>query len=140
MIQRTTRPSAARSAIMRAVKGRGTGPELAVGAMLRRLKIRAQTNVASLPGSPDFANKTRKLAIFVHGCFWHGHTCYRGARAPKTNAAYWSEKIARNRARDARVRRQLNALGYRVVIVWECRLKRPDAVAARIARNAHKKA
>lgn len=121
---------------MRAVKGRDTGPELAVADILKSLKVRTRKNVKPLPGSPDFASKSRKLAIFVHGCFWHGHTCYRGARAPKTNAAYWSAKIARNKARDARVRRELNALGYRVMVIWECRLKRPDAVAARIAKMA----
>lgn len=121
---------------MRAVKGRDTGPELAVADILKRHWFRFQSNIKTLPGSPDFANKSQKLAIFVHGCFWHGHTCSRGARAPKTNAAYWSAKIARNKARDARVRRELNALGYRVMVIWECRLKRPDAVAARIAKMA----
>ena len=128
--------SKSRSAIMRAVKGRDTVPERAVAVLLKRLNISMRRNVKTLPGSPDFVSKARKLAIFVHGCFWHGHTCYRGARAPKTNTAYWSAKIARNKARDARVRRALNALGYRVLVVWECRLKRPDAVAARITKFA----
>jgi DNA mismatch endonuclease, patch repair protein len=119
---------------MRAVKGRDTGPERAVAAILKRLNIRVRRNVKSLPGSPDFANKSLKLAIFVHGCFWHGHTCPRGSRAPKTNIAYWEPKIARNKSRDARVRRALYAQGYSVMVIWECRLKRPDAVAARIAK------
>jgi DNA mismatch endonuclease, patch repair protein len=129
-------PKSLRSAIMRAVKGRDTGPELAVAGILKSLELRVRRNVKFLPGTPDFANKTAKLAIFVHGCFWHGHGCARGARTPKTNAAYWTAKIARNKARDARVRRALWALGYRVLTVWECRLKRPAAVAARIEKFA----
>jgi DNA mismatch endonuclease, patch repair protein len=120
---------------MRAVRTSGTSAELAVADILRHLKLRARRNVKALPGSPDFVLRTLQLAIFVHGCFWHGHTCYRGARAPKTNIAYWSAKIARNKTRDTRVRRALNALGYRVMIIWECKLKGPDAVAARIART-----
>jgi DNA mismatch endonuclease, patch repair protein len=125
-----------RSAIMRAVKGRDTGPERAVAVILTRLKLRARRNVKSLPGTPDFANIAQKFAIFVHGCFWHGHGCARGARTPKTNAVYWAAKIARNTARDVRVRRRLNALGFRVLTIWECRLKRAQAVAARLAKFA----
>lgn len=127
---------ASRSATMRAVMGRDAKPELAVAAILKRLKFRVRKNVKSLPGSPDFILPARKLTIFVHGCFWHGHACYRGARAPKTNADYWTAKIARNKTRDARVRRALNSLGYSVMVIWECRLNRPDAVAARIEKAA----
>jgi DNA mismatch endonuclease (patch repair protein) len=119
---------------MRAVKGRDTGPELAVAAILKRLKLRARRNVASLPGSPDFVVARPRTAIFVHGCFWHGHDCARGARVPKTNAAYWTAKIARNKARDRRTARALRALGYRVLTAWECRLKRPSRVEKRLAR------
>lgn len=121
---------------MRAVRSSNTGPERSVAALLKRLNLRARRNCAALPGSPDFVVNKVKLAIFVHGCFWHGHTCYRGARAPKTNVAYWTAKIARNKTRDARARRALNAMGYRVMVIWECRLKRPDAVAARIGKAA----
>jgi DNA mismatch endonuclease (patch repair protein) len=74
----------------------------------------------------------RRIALFVHGCFWHGHHCARGARAPKTNAAYWSAKIARNRARDAGVEAHLRALAWTPLTVWECELKQPAAVLARL--------
>ena len=89
-----------RSAIMRAVKSRDTGAELAVRAMLREIAPGYRLNRADLPGKPDIVYGRRRLAIFVHGCFWHGHDCARGARMPKTNTDYWRAKIARNRARD----------------------------------------
>ena len=85
---------------MRAVKSRDTSPELAVRALLRPIAPGYRLHRGDLPGKPDVVYVSRKLAIFVHGCFWHGHDCPRGARAPKTNAAYWRAKIARNRARD----------------------------------------
>jgi len=75
----------------------------------------------------------RKLAIFVHGCFWHGHGCARGARVPKANRDYWTAKIARNRARDFAARVALEAAGWRVESVWECALKDRAALAARVA-------
>ena len=89
-----------RSAVMRAVKSRDTSPELAVRALLRPIAPGYRLHRADLPGKPDIAYGRRKLAIFVHGCFWHGHDCARGARMPKANADYWRAKIARNRARD----------------------------------------
>ena len=68
----------------------------------------------------------RRVAVFVHGCFWHGHDCARGARQPKTNATYWTAKIGRNRARDVATQTVLEAAGWRVVTVWECRMKADD--------------
>ena len=76
----------------------------------------------------------RRLAIFVHGCFWHGHGCARGARVPKANREYWIAKVARNRARDARAEAALDALGWRVEVVWECELKDQAALADRLGR------
>jgi DNA mismatch endonuclease (patch repair protein) len=72
------------------------------------------------------------VAVFVHGCFWHGHDCPRGARAPKTNAAYWSAKIGRNRSRDAAAQTALAAMGWTPLIVWECELKDEAALAQRL--------
>ena len=128
-----TPPSPARSATMRAVKSRDTGPERAVRAMLRELAPGYRLHRADLPGKPDIAYGKRKLAIFVHGCFWHGHDCARGARAPKANAEYWREKIARNRARDARNLADLAALGWRTLVIHECALK--DAAGLRLTLN-----
>ncbi len=103
-----------RSAVMRRVKGRGTGPEIAVRRLIWRLGGRYRLNRADLPGKPDIVLAGRRLAIFVHGCFWHGHDCARGARVPKANKAYWIAKVARNRARDVATRTALTALRWRV--------------------------
>jgi len=119
---------AQRSATMRAVKSRDTAPELAVRALLRKFAPGYRLHRKDAPGIPDISYPGRKRAIFVHGCFWHGHDCARGARAPKANAEYWRAKIERNRARDARCQQELAALGWRAVVVWECELKAPDAV------------
>ena len=108
---------------MRAVKSRDTSPELAVRALLRRFAPGYRLHRRDIPGTPDIAFIGRKRAIFVHGCFWHGHDCARGARAPKANADYWRTKIARNVARDAQHQATLAAQGWRVFIVWECALK-----------------
>lgn len=115
-----------RSDTMRAVKGRDTGPERAVRAVLRRFAPGYRLNRRDLPGSPDIVFLGRKKAIFVHGCFWHGHDCARGARAPKANADYWAKKIARNRARDEAAAAALAAMGWSALTIWECELKRDD--------------
>ena len=86
---------------MRRVKGRDTGPEMTVRRALTRLGARYRLHRKDLPGSPDVVMPGRRLALFVHGCFWHGHDCPRGARVPKQNRDYWTAKVARNRARDA---------------------------------------
>ena len=115
-----------RSAVMRRVKGKDTRPELAVRRILRTAGIGYRLGGAGLPGRPDIVMKGRRTVVFVHGCFWHGHGCPRGSRQPKANAAYWIAKIDRNRARDAAGAQALQALGWRVVTVWECAMKAPD--------------
>jgi DNA mismatch endonuclease (patch repair protein) len=115
-----------RSAVMRRVKGRDTTPELKVRDALRRAGIGYRLGGGGLPGRPDVVMKGRRVALLVHGCFWHGHACARGARQPKANAAYWAAKIDRNRARDALNEAALVAAGWRVITVWECDLKTPD--------------
>ncbi|WP_292063526.1 very short patch repair endonuclease [Brevundimonas sp. UBA7664] len=112
-----------RSAVMRAVKGRDTTPELAVRRILRAAGIGYRLGGRGLPGRPDLVMPGRRVAVFVHGCFWHGHDCARGARQPKANADYWSAKISRNRARDAATLTALARAGWRVVTVWECGMK-----------------
>ena len=118
-----------RSSVMRQVKGRDTLPELKVRRALTKLGARFRLNRKDLPGAPDIVMPGRKLAIFVHGCFWHGHDCARGAREPKTNADYWRNKIGRIRERDGETRANLSALGWRTEVIWECDLK--DAAALR---------
>lgn len=118
---------------MRAVKGRDTKPELRLRKALFARGFRYRLHVKSLPGAPDIVFPGRRAVIFVHGCFWHGHACKRGRRAPKQNASYWANKIARNKARDAKHLKALRAAGWRVLTVWECELKDLDAAADRAA-------
>jgi len=126
-------PPEKRSAVMRRVKGRDTTPERQVRKLVWSLGGRYRLNRADLPGKPDIVLMRRRLAIFVHGCFWHGHDCARGARVPKANRDYWTAKIAGNRARDAVAQAALAAKGWRVEVVWECELQDAAALEARAA-------
>ncbi len=121
-----------RSAIMRAVKSRNTSPELAVRALLRSFAPGYRLHRKDVPGHPDIAYVGRKQAIFVHGCFWHGHDCARGARMPKVNADYWRAKIARNRARDEANLARLSELGWRALVIWECEIKDGEALETKL--------
>lgn len=122
-----------RSAVMRQVKGSGTTPERTLRRLLTGLGARYRLNRKDLPGSPDIVLPGRRLAIFAHGCFWHGHDCARGARVPKTNRDYWLAKVGRNRVRDAAVAQALSASGWRVEVIWECEMKDEAALADRLA-------
>lgn len=125
-------PPEKRSAVMARVKARDTTPERIVRKALWGLGARYRLHRRDLPGSPDIVLPGRKLVVFVHGCFWHGHDCARGARVPKANRDYWLAKVARNRARDGVSREKLEALGWRVLTVWECELKDAEALEARL--------
>lgn len=122
-----------RSANMRAIKSKNTGPERVVRKLARAIAPGYRLHRKDLPGKPDLAWIGRKIAVFVHGCFWHGHGCARGGRVPKVNRDYWLAKIARNRARDAAALAELELRGWRTEIVWECELKDEAAVSARLA-------
>lgn len=118
---------------MRAVKSRDTNPEKKVRALLRPIAPGYRLHRKDIPGQPDVAWVGAKRALFVHGCFWHGHDCARGARMPKANADYWRAKIARNRARDAANMETLAQQGWRALIVWECELKDEAALRKKLA-------
>jgi DNA mismatch endonuclease (patch repair protein) len=126
--------AADRSAIMRAVRAKDTAPEVTVRRLAHGLGRRFRLQRRDLPGTPDLTFPKDQKIVFVHGCFWHGHDCPRGARAPKTNVAYWSAKIARNRARDAAALEALAARGWRSLVVWECETKNVAALRRRLAR------
>ncbi len=115
--------SALRSRTMRAIKNRDTTPEIAVRRLLHRMGYRYRLHRNDLPGKPDIVFLSRRKAIFVHGCFWHGHTCKRGSRMPATNIDYWKSKITRNIDRYAYQLDKLSALGWVVFTLWECELK-----------------
>ena len=105
---------------MAGVRRAGTKPELEVGRLLRDAGFRYRRNVRGLPGSPDFANKSNGWAVFVNGCFWHAHTGCKRATTPKSNEAFWKEKLRQNRRRDASAIWALRKLGISTKIVWEC--------------------
>lgn len=112
----------ARRRLMQAVKSKNTGPEIAVRSILHRLGYRFRLHRKDLPGTPDIVFPSRRAAIFVNGCFWHGHACHLG-QLPKSKLDYWGPKIDANRSRDARKRTELAAAGWRSAIVWQCELK-----------------
>ena len=114
-----------RSELMRRVRSKDTKPEMAIRRALHRAGYRYRLHAKHLPGKPDLVFASRKAVIFVHGCWWHGHSCKRGARAARNNADYWSAKISRNIERDKATRTALKRLGWRVLIVWECEVKNP---------------
>ena len=121
-----------RSAVMRAVKSANTKPEIELRKALFALGYRYRLNVKDLPGKPDIVFPKHRTVVFVHGCFWHGHQCKRGRRVPKTNTAYWVEKIAKNKLRDRKNRKTLKQLGWRVITLWECSLKSLDPASIEI--------
>ena len=117
---------------MRRVRRSGTPGEDRVASVCRTLGLSYRRNVASLPGSPDLANKSRRWAAFVNGCFWHNHRgCPRGT-IPKRNRVFWLAKLAGDRHRDARKIRQLRVAGYRVLLFWECDLDDDTQVRRRL--------
>ncbi len=125
-------PSQKRSWIMSRVREKNTAPELKVRSLIQRLGFRFRLHRRNLPGKPDLVFPSRKKIIFVHGCFWHGHDCARGRRLPKTNQEYWVEKIRRNTERDANHQSDLEALGWDVLVIWECEIRALEMISRKI--------
>lgn len=128
-----TRTPATRSRIMSAVGTRNTGPELLVRRILHRLGYRFRLHSKKLPGKPDIVLPARRKIVLVHGCYWHGHDCPKG-RLPKSRLDYWGPKIIRNRARDQEVIERLNALGWQVLVVWQCETKDIEPLKSRLRK------
>lgn len=125
--------SATRSRMMASVKSKNTAPELAVRRLAHRLGYRFRLHHSGLPGTPDMVFPKYRVAVQVHGCFWHGHEGCRHATRPRSNAAFWNEKIERNRARDARNTVALEAAGWTVLILWGCEVKDEAALTTRLS-------
>src|SRR5713101_5907652 len=106
--------------MMARIRSKNTKPEVLTRSAVQALGLRFRNHVVDLPGKPDIANKTRKWAIFVHGCFWHSHRGCKLASKPKSNTSYWRDKLSGNRARDAAKLAVLQALGFNVLVAWEC--------------------
>lgn len=128
-----------RSDIMRSVHSSGTGAEKKCEVLLRSLKVRYRRDADDLPGRPDFVVTASKLALFVHGCFWHAHRDCKNAILPTSNVDYWVRKIDRNRKRDRRVRDALRQAGWRTAVIWECDLRDEASVARRLERLTSRK-
>ena len=124
-----------RSDIMRAVKRANTAPEIIVRQVLHALGIRFRLHRRDLPGSPDVVLPRFRTVIFVHGCFWHRHPDCRYTTTPKTRQEYWLPKFAANIERDLRKEAQLQALGWRVLLVWECETKQREELTLRLRRE-----
>ena len=130
--------AAKRSSVMRAVKSRDTGPELKVRCAAHALGLRFRLGRDDLPGKPDLVFPGRGVALFVHGCFWHGHDCPRGARVPQANRDYWLAKIGRNVARDKASLAALRKLGSKPAVIWECETSDAARLARLLARRVGK--
>lgn len=122
-----------RSWVMAQVKGQNTGPERIVRSLLHRMGYRFRLQRADLPGKPDIVLPKFKTVLFVHGCFWHRHPGCKRATRPTSNTAYWDRKFARTVIRDQKNKKELEALGWSVLLVWECELKNLPALRARLS-------
>jgi len=111
-----------RSRMMAGIKGKNTKPEMLVRKYLHGKGLRFRLHRKDLPGKPDLIFPGRKVALFVHGCFWHRHEGCSKATTPSSNVEFWEKKFSDNVARDKRVKEALEGLGWRVLIAWECQL------------------
>ncbi len=118
-----------RSRMMAGIQGKNTKPELIIRRMLFASGYRFRLHRRDLPGAPDIVMSGRKVAVFVHGCFWHMHQGCRFARMPATRPEFWKAKLEANVARDRRAVENLRALGWRVMCVWECSTRDTEAAA-----------
>ena len=114
------------------IRQSGTAPEMTIRRAVATLGLRYTVKNRDLPGSPDLANRSRRWAIFVHGCYWHRHEGCHKATTPRTNTEFWLNKFSRNVARDAAARSELKRRGYRVLTFWQCELGTSRSVSGRL--------
>ncbi|MBZ9726356.1 very short patch repair endonuclease [Mesorhizobium sp. CO1-1-11] len=135
VVSTTSETEAARSVQMSRIRGRDTKPEMRVRKALHAAGLRYRLHAGDLPGKPDLVFRSRRIALFVHGCFWHQHpdpNC-KLSRMPKSKIDFWRPKLEGNRLRDEKTRSALEARGWTVVEVWECQIK-PDDLRQLVAR------
>ncbi|NIL17286.1 very short patch repair endonuclease [Pseudomonas sp. AN3A02] len=111
-----------RSRMMAKIRSKNTSPELLIRKALHARGFRFRVHVKNLPGTPDLVLPKYNAAIFIHGCFWHGHDC-RYFKAPRTRPEFWTEKIGKNNERDKRQLAAIQALNWRVLVIWECAVR-----------------
>src|SRR3569833_270910 len=124
---------ARRSALMASVRTVGTAPELRVRRVVWAAGLRYRITPRGLPGRPDLTFAGARTAVFVHGCFWHGHEGCKKSKPPSSNRQFWTEKITANRIRDAAVQEALEVADWRVSVIWECETRSPDLILRRLA-------
>src|SRR5690349_16329595 len=117
---------------MSRIRGRNTAPERSVRSALHRLGYRFRLHVSELPGCPDIVLPRYRTVVFVHGCFWHRHRGCKYAYTPKSRIKFWLNKLQANVARDVITRRRLTRMGWRVVTVWECDVRKPNKLPRRL--------
>lgn len=123
-----------RSYCMSRIRGKDTKPEMIVRRTAHAMGFRFRLHRRDLPGTPDLVFPKLRAVVFVHGCFWHMHRCQLGRVVAKTNARFWAEKRRGNRERDARNRRLLRRLGWRVLVIWECQTRNTELMSNRLRR------
>jgi len=123
-----------RSRIMSLIKGRETKPEKLVRRLLHNMGYRFKLHDKNLPGKPDIVLPRHKKTVFVHGCFWHGHQRCKRAKRPATHKVFWNNKIDGNINRDKKVRRQLKALNWQVLVVWQCQTRVQEELRKRLGK------
>jgi DNA mismatch endonuclease (patch repair protein) len=119
---------------MSRIRGGDTKPEMIVRRLVHSFGYRYRLHVRALPGSPDLVLSARRKVIFVHGCFWHRHSCRLGRPQPKTRAAFWRTKLRRNVERDRQSRRALGRAGWRTLVIWQCQTRTPDRLQRLLRR------
>lgn len=129
-----TLTTAERSEIMGRVRSKNTRPEIAVRRLLHGMGYRFRLHRSDLPGKPDIVFPRRRVAVFVHGCFWHRHAGCPSTRTPKSRVAFWTGKFNDNTRRDRAARRALRRAGWRVLVVWECQVANAERLVNRVRR------
>ena len=122
-----------RSFNMSRIRSKNTCPEMIVRSCVYRMGYRYRLHDKKLPGKPDLVLSRHRKVIFVHGCYWHRHSCKKGRSIPETRKKFWQTKLEGNKERDKRNRRKLNNLGWKVLIIWECQIKNQEKVIDKIA-------
>jgi DNA mismatch endonuclease (patch repair protein) len=121
-----------RSRCMAKVKSKNTLPEKKVRSLIRMLGYQYHQNPGRLPGKPDIVLNKSKKVIFVHGCFWHMHNCKKGKSTPRSHYAFWQHKRLSNKIRDKKNIKEIKKLGWKVLVLWECQIKKPEFLKKRL--------
>lgn len=129
---------AQRSQIMSRIRGKDTKPEILVRKVIHSQGFRYGLHRQDLPGTPDIVLTRQRKIIFVHGCFWHGHSGCSRAALPKSKRGFWKQKIEANQARDQKARRALRRLGWSVLVIWQCETNKADQLARKLNAFARK--